>query len=101
MTVGTLIPAPQLAKRVRAYLQSGVPITYHDLANALRLTLPSRIHQVTEVLELLIANSIESGRPLIAAIAISQVRGGLPTSGFFECAARLGRFSGDTANHEA
>ncbi|MGI9449081.1 MAG: hypothetical protein ACR2QH_00240 [Geminicoccaceae bacterium] len=98
MTVGTLIQALQLAKRVRAYLQSGMPITYRDLVKALRLTLPSGIHQVTEALKLLIGNDIEAGRPLIAAIAIDQVRGGLPTSGFFECAARLGRFCGDAAN---
>ena len=31
-------------------------------------------------------------RPFIAAIVISKARGGLPAPGFFDCAARLGRF---------
>src|SRR5256886_14866641 len=34
-------------------------------------------------------------RPFIAALAISKARGGLPELGFFDCARRLGRFSGD------
>ncbi len=40
-------------------------------------------------------------RPFIAAIVISKARGGLPAPGFFDCAARLGRFDGDAAGQEA
>ncbi len=32
---------------------------------------------------------------LLASMVISKTRGGLPTPGFFDCAARLGRFVGD------
>ena len=34
-------------------------------------------------------------RPLIAALVVSKARGGLPGSGFFDCARRVGRFDGD------
>lgn len=105
MTIGAPTQVQQLAERARAYLQRiaahGVPITYRDLARTLQLTPPNRIHRVTEALELLMADDIKAGRPLIAAIAISQVRSGLPAPGFFDCAARLGRFSEDAAGPEA
>jgi hypothetical protein len=105
MTIGAQTQVQHLAERVRAYLQRmatrGVPITYHDLAKALQLKPPNRIHLVTEALELLMADDIKAGRPLIAALAISKVRSGLPAPGFFDCAARLGRFSEDAAGPEA
>ncbi len=34
-----------------------------------------------------------ANRPFIAALAISNARGGLPTPGFFDCARRLGWFA--------
>lgn len=34
-------------------------------------------------------------RSFIAVMVISKARGGLPAPGFFDCAARLGRFAGD------
>ncbi len=40
-------------------------------------------------------------RPFIAAIVITKARGGLPAPGFFDCAARLGRFDGEAAGPEA
>ena len=40
-------------------------------------------------------------RPFIAAMVISKARGGLPGPGFFDCAARLGRFSGDATGLDA
>ena len=40
-------------------------------------------------------------RPLIAALVISKVRGGLPAPGFFDCARRLGRFAGDPDGQDA
>ena len=95
----------QLAKRLRAHLEKmaerGVPITYHDLAKVLLLTPPNTIHKVTEALELLMDEDTGAGRPLIAAIAISKARGGLPAPGFFDCAARLERFVGDVTGPEA
>ena len=56
---------------------------------------PNTIQQVTEALEQLMAEDAVAERPFIAAMVISKARGGLPAPGFFDCAARLGRYSGD------
>src|SRR5680860_96013 len=94
-----------IASRLRKHLQKiagrRVPTTYQELAEALALTPPHRIHQVTEALEHLMAEDAATARPFIAAIAISKARGGLPAPGFFDCARRLGRFAGDAAGLEA
>lgn len=75
-----------IASRLRKHLQKitgrRVPTTYQELAEALALTPPHRIHQVTEALEHLMAEDAATARPLIAAIAISKARGGLPAPGF-------------------
>ena len=79
-----------IASRLRKHLQKiagrRVPTTYQELAEALALTPPHRIHQVTEALEHLMAEDAATDRPFIAAIAISKARGGLPAPGFFDCA---------------
>jgi hypothetical protein len=94
-----------IASRLREHLQTiaerRVPTTYQELANALGLTPPRTIHQVAEALEQLMAEDAATNRPFIAAIAISKARGGLPAPGFFACARRLGRFTGDAAGPEA
>ena len=98
-------PTNALARRLRAHLQAlaalRVPITYRDLAKAMLLSPPHTIHQVTEALEQLMAEDAAAARPFIAAMVISKWRGGLPAPGFFDCAARLGRFVGDAAGPEA
>jgi len=98
-------PTNALARRLRAHLQAlaalRVPITYRDVAKAMLLSPPHTIHQVTEALEQLMAEDAAADCPFIAAIVISKWRGGLPAPGFFDCAARLGRFDGDAAGPEA
>jgi hypothetical protein len=88
-----------LARRLRAHLQAlatlRLPITYQEAAKGLLLSPPNTIHQVTEALEQLMGEDAAADRPLIAAMVISKMRGGLPAPGFFECAARLGRFASD------
>ena len=88
-----------LARRLRAHLQTRatqrVPITYQQAAQGLLLAPPNTIHQVTEALEQLMVEDAAADRPFIAAMVISKARGGLPAPGFFDCAARLGRFGGD------
>jgi hypothetical protein len=49
---------------------------------------------LTAALEHLAALDARNGRPLRSALVISQGASRLPRPGFFECAARLGRFSG-------
>jgi hypothetical protein len=100
-----------LAHRLRVHLQAlatqGSPITYNDAAKGLRLSPPNTIHQVTQALEQIMAEDAAADRPFLAAMVVGKWRGGLPAPGFFDCAARLGRFTGDAtgpgarAFHEA
>lgn len=96
---------PPLNTKVRAYLgqvaRRRVPITYKELARALQLSPPNTIHQVTVALECLMEEDAAAGRPLIAALVISKARGGLPAPGFFDCARRLGRYSGTEDDPDA
>ncbi len=92
-------PPETLARRLRAHLQARasrrLPITYREVAKELLLLPPNTIHQVTEALEQIMAEDAAADRPFIAAMVISKWRDGLPAPGFFDCAARLGRFAGD------
>lgn len=94
-----------LPQRVRDHLcgiaEKAQPITYQALAQALELSPPNTIHQLTVALEHLIEEDAIAGSPLIAALVISKARSGLPAPGFFECAKRVGRFHGDTQGEEA
>ena len=94
-----------LARRLRAHLQAvatqRLPITYQEAAKGLLLAPPNTIHQVTEALEQLMAEDAAAGRPFIATMVISKARGGLPAPGFFDCAARLGRFPSDATGPDA
>ena len=104
MTVADNTPEA-LARRLRGHLQAlatrHLPITYQEAAKALLLSPPNTIHQVTEALEQIMAEDAAAGRPFIAAMVISKARGGLPGQGFFDCAARLGRFGGDATGLDA
>jgi len=93
--------APRLREHLRKVTEQRLPVTYQEVAKALGLTPPNTIHQVTEALEHLMTEDAATDRPFIAAIVISKARGGLPAPGFFDCAARLGRFDGDAAGPEA
>lgn len=94
-----------LPQRIRIKLceiaGSAQQVTYQALAKALELTPPNTIHQLTVALEELIEEDAIAARPLIAALVISKARGGLPATGFFECAKRVGRFDGDPLGSEA
>ena len=93
--------APRLREHLRRVAEQRLPVTYREVAEALGLTPPNTIHQVTEALEHLMTEDAVTDRPFIAAIVISKARGGLPAPGFFDCAARLGRFDGDAVGTEA
>jgi len=94
-----------LARRLRAHLQAlaalRLPITYQEAAKALLVSPPNTIHQVAEALEQIMAEDAAADRPFISAMVISRMRGGLPAPGFFDCAARLGRFAGDATCMDA
>jgi hypothetical protein len=98
-------PTNALARRLRLHLQvlaaQRVPIIYRELAKTMLLSPPHTIHQLTEALEQLMAEDKAADHPFIAAMVVSKWRGGLPAPGFFDCAARLGRFAGDASGAEA
>lgn len=69
-------------------------LTYLQAADAMALEPPHRIHKITRLLELLLNRDARAGRPLLAALVVSRVRGGSPGPGFFDRARRLGLFDG-------
>ena len=104
-TRATSADRDRLAEQLRPCLQNmaaaGLTITYGGLARLLELSPPNTIHQITVALERLMEEDAEAGRPFIAALVISKARGGLPAVGFFDCARRLARFTGDPNGVEA
>jgi hypothetical protein len=93
---------PTLPERIRAHLcETAAPITYNALAQAMSLTPPKTIHQVTTALETLMDADVAADHPLIATLVISRSGTGLPAVGFFEHARGLGRFTGDPTGPEA
>ena len=93
--------APRLREHLLMVAEQRLPVTYQEVAKSLGLTPPNTIHPVAEALEHLMTEDAATDRPFIAAIVISKARGGLPAPEFFDCAARLGRFDGDSAGLEA
>ncbi|TBU96073.1 hypothetical protein DNJ95_07855 [Stutzerimonas kirkiae] len=83
-----LLDALEVTRRERKLL------TYRSLLERLQLATPAML-TLTSALEHLASRDAEAGRPLRSALVISQSASRLPRSGFFDCAKRLGRFSGD------
>jgi hypothetical protein len=76
-------------------------VTYQDLAVLAAVPAPHRIHKLTLALEDLIRADHAAGRPLLAAVAISRARNGIPGPGFFHLLAELGRYAGPDAGPAA
>lgn len=97
--------APSPRDRLRAHLRRvaarRATITYHEAARGIGLTPPHLIRGVTTLLEELMAEDAARGNPFIAAVVVSRAREGLPAPGFFETAARLGRYQGDPWSEDA
>lgn len=93
----------QLAAQVRQILEtvpeSALPMTYQQLAEALALEPPRTIQRVALVLEELMREDAEHGRPFIAALVVSRRGEGLPAKGFFDLAVELERFPSDPAQY--
>lgn len=86
-------PDPWLARLRRVLEQARVQrrtMTYLQVADALDMPGPKRIHQTTRLIERLLAEDVRAGRAPLAALAISRARDGLPAPGFFDRARRLG-----------
>lgn len=94
-----------LAARLEAELArlaaEGGTVGYGELARRLEIGGPGQIARLTALLEATMAEDAAAGRPFRAALCEGKLRGGLPARGFFETAARLGRYSGGLAGPEA
>ncbi len=69
-------------------------LTYLEVADALAMPGPQRIHKTTRLLETLLKRDAEAGHALRSALAVSRGRNGRPAPGFFDRAERLGLFDG-------
>ena len=58
---------------------------------------PQTVHRVAGLLEKLMAEDAEAGRPLLAALCVGRLRHGLPAPGFFMAAEALRLFEGGPA----
>jgi hypothetical protein len=68
-------------------------VTYRALLERLQLPTPA-MQTLTAALEHLAAIDARADQPLRSSLVISQGASRLPRTGFFECAERLGRFTG-------
>ncbi len=88
--------ADALKDRLRQILieqaRTGTLVTYSDLAGRLGPMPPQTIHQLTGLLEGLMAEDAEAGRPLLAALCVGRLRHNMPAPGFFMIAEALGLF---------
>jgi len=73
-------------------------ISYQALANAIGLTGPGVIRQVTGIVEQIMHEDAARARPTLAALVVSRtdLR---PRRGFFDLAISLGRFPSDSRDH--
>ena len=75
--------------------------TYAEVADALALAPPQRVHRLAMALESLMEADVAEGRPQRAALVVSRRRDGLPAPGFFAKLAALGLHDGPESGPEA
>lgn len=88
---------PVLEDRARV----GATIIYAHLAQAAGVPPPHSVHKTGEALEVLMEIDAAAGRPLLAAVAISKARDGVPAPGFFQKASELGLYFGPDRGPQA
>jgi hypothetical protein len=91
----------QLRRVLAEEARSGTLVTYRELAERLGLMPPQTIHQLTGLLEVLMAEDAAADRPLLAALCVGRLHRNLPAPGFFVTAEMLGLFMGDPEGPEA
>jgi hypothetical protein len=85
---------PGLAEALQAQARAKEPITYGSLARVLQIPGPGAIAKLTTALEALMAEDAAANLPFRAALCQARLGNGQPAPGFFDAAARLGRFDG-------
>lgn len=68
--------------------RTGTLVTYKELAGRLGLAPPQTIHQLTGLLEKLMAEDAEANRPLLATLCVGRLRHNVPAPSFFMAAKR-------------
>jgi len=76
-----------LRARLMAVAAAGDTVGYGDLARAFGV----RVTVLTDALEVLMAEDVTAGQPLLAVVCAGRLNGGMPARGFFAAAAALGR----------
>ncbi len=85
----------RLEAELRALARARKTVTYAELARRLGLQPPHTIHQVTVLLEALMAEQARRREPQLASLVVSRHRSGLPAPGFFMRLRELGLYDGD------
>ena len=89
-------------KRIAEHLvnccQQKKTITYLEVAEAVDIQAPHRIHRVTKLLEALMELDQKHDQPLRAALVVSRSVPNLPGEGFFLKAQELGLMNGVSAS---
>lgn len=80
----------RLAEHLDHCCQQRKTVTYLEVADAINVQAPQRIHRLTELLEALMEQDQKNDQPLRAALVVSRARIGLPGKGFFLKAQALG-----------
>lgn len=91
----------RLRRALRDCAAAGETVTYRDLAARVDFPGPHAIHRLTALLEVMIREDHDAGRPLLAALAVSRAQRGIPGRGFFQLLAGLGRYGGLDQGPEA
>jgi hypothetical protein len=89
----------ELEVALKAQARLGRPAGYLELAGAMALAGPHRIHRLTQALEVLARRDHAAGRPLLSALAVG--RSGIPGRGFFQLLQSLGLYQGPDEGVEA
>lgn len=90
-----------LDEALAGLVAAGETVTYGDLARHLGIPGPGSIAVLAAALEATMAADAAADRPLRAALCTGRTLDGLPAAGFFEAAARLGRYAGPPQGTEA
>lgn len=85
---------PGLAEALDALARCRKVIEYGALARQLGVPGPGSIAKLTEALEEMMREDARRGLPLRAALCSGRLESGMPAAGFFDLAARLGRYDG-------
>jgi hypothetical protein len=89
---------PSLKEAVREALiglaRCNCTITYRDLAILANIPSPHSINRLTRLLEELVQEDADAGRPLLASLVISRSRERIPARGFFCLIHTLGLYDG-------